>query len=235
MSEKHELRLEIWEAIRVAGVGRFPGIVGRIPNFTGAEDAARSLASTAEWQAAAVVKANPDSPQWPVRTRALADGKTVYMAVPKLADAKPFWRLDPDAITVPPRAASSIKGAMIHGEPVAIEEMEPIDLLVCGSVAVDAAGSRLGKGGGYSDLEFAIGVAEGLIGDHTITATTVHDVQLIDEGRIPMIEHDVPVDLIVTPHDVIRTSGQERPHGVMWEHLSSEKVDAIPVLAARRP
>jgi 5-formyltetrahydrofolate cyclo-ligase len=31
------------------------------------------------------VKANPDSAQWPVRQRALEDGKTVYMAVPRPA------------------------------------------------------------------------------------------------------------------------------------------------------
>jgi 5-formyltetrahydrofolate cyclo-ligase len=35
------------------------------------------------------VKANPDSAQWPVRQRALEDGKTVYMAVPRLAGREP--------------------------------------------------------------------------------------------------------------------------------------------------
>jgi 5-formyltetrahydrofolate cyclo-ligase len=37
------------------------------------------------------VKANPDSPQLPVRQRALEDGKTVYMAVPRLAADAPFF------------------------------------------------------------------------------------------------------------------------------------------------
>jgi 5-formyltetrahydrofolate cyclo-ligase len=40
-----------------------------------------------EWPAARVVKANPDAPQLPVRRRALADGKVVYMAVPRLRAA----------------------------------------------------------------------------------------------------------------------------------------------------
>jgi 5-formyltetrahydrofolate cyclo-ligase len=37
------------------------------------------------WQAAETLRANPDSAQLPVRQRALEDGKTVYMAVPRLA------------------------------------------------------------------------------------------------------------------------------------------------------
>jgi hypothetical protein len=67
--------------MREARVARFPGAAGRIPNFTGAEAAAERLRGMPAWQAAGTVKANPDSAQWPVRQRALEDGKTVYMAV----------------------------------------------------------------------------------------------------------------------------------------------------------
>jgi 5-formyltetrahydrofolate cyclo-ligase len=74
-----------------ARVARFPGAAGRIPNFTGAEAAAERLRATGVWQAASTVKANPDSAQLPVRQRALEDGKTVYMAVPRLAEPEPFW------------------------------------------------------------------------------------------------------------------------------------------------
>jgi 5-formyltetrahydrofolate cyclo-ligase len=41
------------------------------------------LRGTPAWQAAGTLKANPDSAQLPVRQRALEDGKTVYMAVPR--------------------------------------------------------------------------------------------------------------------------------------------------------
>jgi 5-formyltetrahydrofolate cyclo-ligase len=40
------------------------------------------------------IKANPDSAQWPVRQRALEDGKTVYVAVPRLAEPEPFFALE---------------------------------------------------------------------------------------------------------------------------------------------
>src|SRR5207302_10299249 len=82
LAAKAALREEVWAGLAEARVTRFPGLRGRIPNFTGAEAAARRLASTDAWLHARTLKANPDSPQWPVRQRPLEDGKTVYMAVP---------------------------------------------------------------------------------------------------------------------------------------------------------
>lgn len=181
-----------------------------------------------------MLKCNPDSPQLPVRKRALADGKVVYMAVPRLAEAKPFWRLDPARLSVPVHKAASIKGAAEHGEPVSLEEMDPIDVVVCGSVAVERGGARLGKGGGYSDLEFALAVESGLIHAGTVVATTVHPTQIVEDGAIPLTDHDFPLDVIVTPEEVIMTDTDlPRPAGILDHHLEDEKRQAIPVLAGR--
>ncbi len=95
---KAKLRERVWTRLEEADVDRFPGARGRIPNFRGAEAAADRLRETDAWRAADTVKANPDSPQWPVRQRALEDGKRVYMAVPELADDDPFFLLDPDRL-----------------------------------------------------------------------------------------------------------------------------------------
>src|SRR5271167_5168660 len=77
LAAKAALREEVWSAMRAAKVARFPGAPGRIPNFTGAEAAAQRLSALTPWEAAATVKANPDSAQLPVRQRALEDGKVV--------------------------------------------------------------------------------------------------------------------------------------------------------------
>jgi 5-formyltetrahydrofolate cyclo-ligase len=234
VTDKAEVRARAWQAIRDADAARFPGVEGRIPNFVGAEAAAERLAATDEWTRAKAIKSNPDSPQLPVRKRALSDGKTVYMAVPKLADDLPFWRLDPDEIDAPLHRAASIKGASEHAVPVGVEEMPHIDLVVCGSVAVERGGARLGKGGGYSDLEFAIGVESGIIDRSTVIATTVHRCQILESGAIPLTEHDFGLDLIVTPDEVIRAhTSIRRPPGVLWDHLDDEKRLSIPVLARR--
>lgn len=231
LSTKQALREEVWAALADAGAARFPGARGRIPNFTGAEDAAERLRGTEVWQAATTVKANPDSPQWPVRQRALEDGMVVAMAVPRLADEQPFFVLDPERLEVAARAASSIKGAGTHGRAVAVEELGRVDLVVVGCVGVDRSGARLGKGGGFADLEFAVASAAGLIDEHTTVATTVHATQVVEEGRIPMSVHDVPVDLVVTADDVLACDRRSRPHGIHWEELTADKIAAIPLLS----
>jgi 5-formyltetrahydrofolate cyclo-ligase len=234
LATKAALRSEVWNALSTAKASRFPGAEGRIPNFVGAEQAAELLRSTQPWSAAATLKANPDSPQLPVRQRALQDGKLLYMAVPRLASEKPFLVLDPSVIDVPVRQAASIGGSSKHGRAVDLAGMNPVDLVIAGCVAVSSDGARLGKGGGYSDLEYALAAEAGLIGPSTVVATTVHDVQVVDEGRIPMTDHDFRLDLIVTPTQVIRCRRRRRKPHIRWQELTDEKVASIPMLASLR-
>lgn len=99
---------------------------------------------------------------------------------------------------------------------------------------MDRDGARLGKGGGFSDLEFVFAREAGLITDRTVTSTTVHALQLLEPDRIPLTEHDFPVDL--TPDDVIKAAARyRRPRAVLWDHLDEEKIADIPELAKRRP
>jgi 5-formyltetrahydrofolate cyclo-ligase len=237
LAAKTVLRHEVWDAMRLAGVSRFPGAAGRIPNFTGAEAAAERLRDTPEWHAARTLKANPDSAQLPVRQRALEDGKTVYMAVPRLAGPEPFFALDPDHLGSPPRTAASISGAARSARRVTLSQLTAVDLVVMGSVAAASDGARLGKGGGFADLEYALATAAGLIGPQTVCVTTVHELQLRQPGVIPLTDHDVPVDFIVTPDRVIdcrAKHGPRTPAGIRWADLTEEKIEAIPLLLAQR-
>ena len=234
MKTKEQLRAEVWRALQDHRVARFPGAEGRIPNFIGAEACAKQLAEASFWKAAKFLKVNPDSPQRAIRQRALAEGKVIYMAVPRLRSEKPFIELDPKKLECSPYAASSIKGAGQYGRPTGLDEIKKIDLVICGSVAVNQQGARVGKGGGYSDLEFALLTEEKKLGPKTPIVTSVHPLQII-EGEIPMTEHDLPLNAIVTPVEVIEiTSPFRRPKGIYWEMLTAEKLDDIPVLANRR-
>lgn len=234
MKSKDELRQGVWTLLQHKKVARFPGADGRIPNFVGAEACAKLFAETSIWQAAKILKSNPDSPQRAIRQRALAERKIVYMAVPRLRSDKPFIELDPAKLKCSPYAASSIKGAGQHGRPVTIDEVQQIDLVVCGSVAVNRGGARVGKGGGYSDLEFALLTEEKKIGAKTPIVTSVHPLQIVDE-QIPMTEHDIPLSAIITPTEVIEIKkASARPKGIYWKILEAEKIDAIPVLRDRQ-
>jgi 5-formyltetrahydrofolate cyclo-ligase len=209
-----------------------PGVHGRIPAFFGAKAAADRLATLAVWQAARTIKAVPDKAQLPVRARALTEGKLVYMAVPRLADPRPFFLLDPADLTVPPEEAASSHVAEIVTRKVGVEEMQSVDLVICGSVAVDRHGVRLGKGAGFSDIELALLQEAGLLRPDTKIVTTVHSLQVVDEP-LPETGHDFGVDLIVTPDEVFECDSPRRPSGLVWEDLDREKIAGIPVLAAR--
>lgn len=228
--EKQELRERVWDELEESGEARFPYPPhGRIPNFNGADEAAERLAANEAWQEADVIKSNPDSPQLPVRRAALRQGKTVYMAVPRLRDEKCFLRLDPDEIEDIDHA-TTIGGSSEVGVQVGPDEMEPVDLIVSGSVAVNDEGARVGKGEGYSDLEFAILREFGLVDDETTTVTTLHEMQFVDE-EIPTTPQDVPIERVCTPNRDIRTDApSEKPSGIAWGALTDERADEIPIL-----
>jgi 5-formyltetrahydrofolate cyclo-ligase len=230
VTTKQQLRDRIWETLQRRGVARFPGAVGRIPNFDGATQAADLVRRLQVWQQAHAIKCNPDSPQLPLRQAALREGKTVYMAVPRLRQERCFIELDPQRLGRQAGAAATIRGAFRYGRPVTPDELRPIDLVVCGSVAVSRHGARVGKGGGYSDLEYALAFAAGKLSRDTPILTTVHPLQLVEEA-IPREVHDIPVDYIVTSREVIEThTSLPRPEGIYWELLPPEKMEAIPAL-----
>ena len=208
MLSKNAVREMIWRRMTEQKVGSLPfPLEGRIPNFKGASRAAQRVSEEKFWEGTQVIKANPDSPQRWLRERALEEGKVVYMAVPRLTKRKCFVE-----VKVPPteaRKASSIKGAFKYGTPVHPSEMKPIDLIVAGSVAVNHLGERVGKGGGYSDLELAIAHEFELLDEDVPIITTVHDIQVLHE-RLQQEPHDIIVHHVFTPTTVVRCQSSRK-------------------------
>jgi 5-formyltetrahydrofolate cyclo-ligase len=159
------------------------------------------------------------------------------MAVPRLAEPEPFFLLDPDHLDQTPRKAASISGASRSARRVTLDGLAPVDLVVMGCVAAGEDGARLGKGGGFADLEFALATAAGLVGPRTVTVTTVHEIQLRPAGVIPLTSHDIALDFIVTPERVIDCRSGHAPRAaaaIRWDDLTEEKIAAIPLLGALR-
>jgi 5-formyltetrahydrofolate cyclo-ligase len=232
-ADKDHLRAEVWSRLKQAkATVRDP--FGHIPNFVGAEQAAEQLAALPIWQQAGVVKCNPDSPQTFVRLRALQDGKRLYMAVPRLTKSHCFVELtaaDLQQNQVPLQQAATMKTALSVGRLVSFEEMQPIDLVVVGCVAVSRQGGRTGKGAGFADLELAMLREFGLVQPTTAIVTTVHPLQIVEDSDLPMQPHDWALDWIATPNQVIKTdSPYLRPTGLDWDAIRPDQYEKIPIL-----
>lgn len=225
------IREKVWSTMETRGIARFPlPLHHRIPNFVGAEIAAKRLASMDIFRHSKVIKVNPDSPQAPVRKLALMMGKTLIVPTPRLR--RGFLLLNPSKI---PRSqmdfASTIRGSFIYGESIDPWSMPKVDLVVVGSVAVGLDGARLGKGGGYAELEYAILREFDRVSESTPIVTTVHDVQVFNEGEIPHEPHDLVVDYIITPSRVIEVKRRySKPTGILWNLITEKHFTEIPLL-----
>ena len=232
-SGKDQLREDVWQQLIDHHVNVGP-VFSRIPNFVGADVAAQKLSQQAFWTDARIVKCNPDPPQIPVRLRALYDGKILYTPVPELVKGFPFVRLDPEELKrddISFELAATSQGAVQVGKPVHFEEMEPMDVIVVGCVAVTAQGGRTGKGGGFADLELGIFRELGKVPAHAQIVTTVHEVQVVDNDRIEMLAHDSALDWIATPERIIQThSPFPQPSGVAWDVVQDDQIRDIPFL-----
>ena len=227
-SIKTEIREEVWRRLEENDIARFPKpIHGRIPNFKGAEEAARLITSLDEFKDAKVLKVNPDAPQRMVRYHALTSNKILIMPSPRIRSGFIILKdiIKPrDALR-----ASSISGAFQYGRVFDINEDIKIDAIVLGSVAVSREGARLGKGEGYAELEYAIFRELNMVDEDTPIITSIHDLQIVDS--IPIEEHDLPVDIIVTPKQVIRTNTKIRkPKGIIWSKVSKDMLEKMPIL-----
>jgi 5-formyltetrahydrofolate cyclo-ligase len=235
--DKDALRNDVWSRLETNSINVGP-VRSRIPNFAGADMAAWHLARVPAWKTARVVKCNPDPPQIPVRLRALYDGKVVYAPVPELTRGFPFVRLDPEALSakgVSFEIAATADGFLLHGQPVEFEDMEPLDFVVVGCVAVTRAGGRTGKGGGFADLELGIFRELGKVSAATPIATTVHSSQVVDDRRLPMLPHDSALNYIATETELITTrTPYTQPGGVDWDRVQPDQYENIPFLKALR-
>ena len=194
--DKAQLRNKIWQILEQKGLALFPfPIRDRIPNFVGSDQAANLVTTLPEWKKAKVIFSNPDYAQKKIREFALKEGKILIMASPRLKHG--FLQIDFKEVKGREEFASGIKGAFKYGE--SAEEMLKPDLIITGCVAVDLKGWRLGKGGGYGDIE--IKRIKDQFGEIPVV-TTIHPLQMVE--TVPHSDHDTKVNIIVTPEKIYR-------------------------------
>jgi len=238
--EKFDIRQAVWKHFQDNDLANFPhSVFRRIPNFKGADEAGDKLASLSCFKNANSVKVNLDKPQGEVRYLTLEQSKTLLVPTPGLRSGL-FNRLTNTSAgentTENLKLLSQNDGMKRHSESLQLEDRDAsqVDLIVVGSVAVDRNGRRIGKGEGFVDLEYGMMRQMKCVGENTLIVTTVHDCQVFD--KLPerlFTMHDVPVDIIVTPTDVITVSkdGQPpKPQGILWKLLTAEKFFRVAIL-----
>ena len=194
LARKAELRDEVWTALTEQKAARFPGARNRISNFVGAEAAARRLRELDVWRAGRTVKSNPDSAQLPVRRYALEDGKTVYMAVPKLAEA------DPELT----RAGRVTEDMALERMQYFVERVIP----VCQEHKIRAACHLHDPGtppGGFQGIERLLGNFEGIKKFIALSESPYHGLNLCLGSMMENLEN--PNEEI---HEVIRYFGNKQ-------------------------
>lgn len=228
---KNDIRRQVWaklESLEVV-VGPRP-CYGKVPGFLGGLSATGKITRTSVFRQARVVYFTPDGASRPLREEALRKGKTIVLSQPLL---KGYVIVNGSELSEREvRLLSTLRGALMRGEKLTLLEGVKVDMIVLGSVAADRKGGRLGRGDGLYDLEYALLREMHAADERTPVVTLIHDAQLL-EAEIPMLPHDVPVDMIATPSSLITISSPRysKPSGVIWDLLPIQKIKSSRVLS----
>ena len=133
----------------------------------------------------------------------LPDELSTHAFLKKWCDKKRFYlpRVNGVNLEILPYEQSRLELGSFHiEEPSGDDVVNPdiLELIVTPGVAFDRKGSRLGRGKGYYDRLLA-----------TTKATTIgvaYHFQMFDE--IPLEEHDVPVNIVITDEGLYLTAEQ---------------------------
>ncbi|XP_037028956.1 uncharacterized protein LOC119069157 [Bradysia coprophila] len=232
---KRSIRVQTWRKFQEQKLYTGSFVFNRIPNFVGVEKAVELLSETPEYKNAKNIKVDVDRSQDAVKLNALSSSKNLFISCGK--DSKALYAKvncpETEDVATQKKAILVLNLAE-YGTEIEFQNKVELDMVVYGSVAVSKLGERIGRGNGYVDLDFATLKHCGSITDKTLIVTVIHDEQLYDTLPTHLFtDLDVPLDLIVTPTQVIRVPKRlPRPAGIRWEILSQRRLGVVPVLQA---
>ncbi|XP_050547575.1 uncharacterized protein LOC126909201, partial [Daktulosphaira vitifoliae] len=244
LKTKKEIRQKVWEFLEENSLVVFPKpCFNRIPNFKGCINVTQSLEKLEDFKKAKTIQVTPDKAQETARFLTLSWGKRLLVPLLRLKEgllqcvSLPF--AEPSAKML--RSASTQKGLRKWGNKLITldqknEDVPHIDMIVLGSVAVDKKGRRIGIGNGFCDLEFVILNSMNMVSENTVIVTVVHDAQVFDDLPADIfMPYDVPVDIIITPNEIIRVENRlDRPKDIFWKYISKRRLLEMPPLQLLR-
>ncbi|KAJ8343399.1 hypothetical protein SKAU_G00307280 [Synaphobranchus kaupii] len=235
-ASKWEIRQKVWDYIEAKNLANFPRPVhNRIPNFKGADHACAHVSNLEIFHRTNEVKVDPDKPLEGARLAVLQAGKTLLVPTPRLRTGLLNKIVPPQGASRQDlRMCSTSQGVKEYSVPIGLDAKITVDLVVVGSVAVSEKGYRIGKGEGYSDMEYAMMASVGAVED-PVVVSIVHDCQVMDIPENLIESHDLAVDYILTPTRVIETKCiHPKPRGIIWAKLDTDMLEKIPILKKLR-
>lgn len=234
--KKTDIREKIWNFMDKNQISPVYSPFGKIPNFKDADTAGHLLTTLDVFKTATNIKVDPDKPLQAARFAVLKSGKTLLVPTPRHRPGLlTKFALPENSDDETLLKCASRQGAAEHSVHIELDEPIKIDLLVVGCVAVSPKGWRIGKGSGFSDLEYAMLVSNGALSPSVPVVAIVHDSQIVDLAESLFDVHDVAVDYIVTPTRVVQCSGAKpRPAGINWPLLAPERLDRLQILKRLR-
>ena len=233
---KAAIRLKIWKYLEDSNVALFPRpVFNRIPNYRGATEACENVVRLDQFKHATSIKIDLDEPLEEIRFLTMKNDRQLYVPTPRLTKGLLSCIVVPHQPTNDVlRKRASREGISEFSREIDLDEEVRIDLVISGCVAVSREGWRIGKGGGYADLEAAMMLLLRIITPEIQIITCVHDSQIVDIPESIMQPYDIPVDIIVTPTQIIHCPSRPRPPGVIWRLLTPKKISHIPILNVLR-
>ncbi|XP_030369736.1 uncharacterized protein LOC115620575 [Scaptodrosophila lebanonensis] len=231
---KRSLRVQTWKKIQEGKVGiGFNSIFNRIPAFVDADKAAGLFIQEEEFKKAQHIRVNIDRALHDFKEKATLANKSVYLPSTRESSAVCLKVDVPvDATEEQKKEALRVQDIQKYRTEIGLDSNLKLDLVVIGSVVVSRDGYRIGRGNGFADLDIGLLIELGAITPETVIVTIVHDLQVVDSLPTNLFQkYDTPVDLIVTPTEIIRVAKRlPRPSGVFWELLSERRLKILPVL-----
>lgn len=207
-----------------------------IPDFQGSERATEHIVAMSAYKACKYAFITPDNCLVDLRRRMIEAGIPFVMSTYGIY--RGFLLMEPGMVPKGAELYAAWLDGMEHfGKPISLEEIARrgrFDLMVTGASAVSMDGVRFGKGHGFFDLEWGMFTDLGIVDESTPVVAIVHDVQVVEDKLHPSAT-DILVDHIATPTRMIKVERRaKRPHGVKWELLEQEQIDATPPLQELR-
>ena len=205
------------------------GVADRLPERSEWGRIAERLRRTEAYRRTHWVFVGPADILSQIRINVLMDGKELIMPSPALKEG--FFLCRPSGIPFAKRSfAVSFKGLAKFGDRLGLDDFSGLDigLFVADALAWDRLGNRLGDGGGFFDLSWALLKTLGAVSDRAAVLGVGGRAQCVD--LLPVDPWDVKMDGMITEDGIDVFTNDQIEGALFWEQLPAKRIRKMSLL-----